>query len=96
MDDLERVLREAAREGGGLEKAINARRDLCQCPTCPTYIEKAKKKDERVYCLGGKSKCIKEDDMQGCVCSDCPVQAELGQDHMYYCVYGSAREQGGK
>ncbi len=95
MGDLESLLIEAARQDGGLEKAIDARRSLCQCPGCPTYSEKAKKKDERVFCLGGKSKCIKEDDMQGCICPDCPVQSELGLDQMYYCVYGSAKEQGG-
>lgn len=79
-----------------LNEAIKSRRESCDCPGCPTYNSCAGDKGERVYCLGARSdSCIKEGDMSGCICPGCAVQAELGLEKMYYCVYGNAKEQMG-
>ncbi|MDD1770736.1 MAG: DUF2769 domain-containing protein [Methanomassiliicoccales archaeon] len=69
--------------------------EKCVCPGCPTYNSCAGDKDERVYCFAGKSaSCVKESDMSGCICPGCLVQEEFKFEKMYYCIYGSAKEQG--
>jgi len=53
----------------------------CICKTCPSF----KYCSENIaYCLNRKSKCIKE--MKGCICSGCPVHAELSLKSGYYCI----------
>ncbi|MGD1061574.1 MAG: DUF2769 domain-containing protein [Methanomassiliicoccales archaeon] len=68
--------------------------EKCDCPGCPTFNSCAGDKGERVYCLAGKSaSCVKESDMSGCICPGCPVQDEFRFEKMYYCIYGSNKEQ---
>jgi len=87
---------EIEKKGGeALNEAVRSRREKCDCPACPTYNSCAGDKEERVFCLAGKTDCIREEDMQGCICPSCRVQEELGLEKMYYCVYGNAKEQMG-
>lgn len=65
----------------------------CNCPPCPTYAQCAKEKGELIFCLRGKSSCIR--DQAVCFCSDCPVHKDLGLRHMYYCLRGNEAEQRG-
>jgi len=61
----------------------------CMCRACPSFV----KCDEAIaYCLApkGKSKCIKQE--MGCFCPGCPVQANTGFKHVYYCIRGSERD----
>jgi hypothetical protein len=49
--------------------------------------------EELVFCMNGKSPtCTFE--KKGCRCPACPVNARLGQKKAYYCIQGSAEEQG--
>jgi hypothetical protein len=55
----------------------------CICRGCPSFVECAEK---TLFCLIGKSKCIREG--KGCVCGGCPVKSELGLKKGYYCLSG--------
>jgi hypothetical protein len=73
------------------EEAVNGLKKICDCPTCPTYNDCAKKAGEKLFCALGKSKnCIKSE--EGCACATCPVTAQLGLNHYYYCLRGSEKE----
>jgi len=66
----------------------------CSCAKCPSYNECAKGKNETLYCASGigKSKCDYQ--MNGCICSPCPVHKEYDLHMGYYCINGSAEEVG--
>ncbi len=66
--------------------------EMCVCRNCPSFVDC---KEEIAYCFPtiGKSKCIKEE--KGCICGGCPVTANLGLKHGYYCTRGSDEEQSG-
>lgn len=66
----------------------------CPCPHCPSYNECSEGKDERLYCAAevGKSGC--EYKMNGCICGPCSVHVECGLKNGYYCVKGSADDNG--
>ena len=55
----------------------------CVCKSCPSFIEC---KEKILYCLLGKSECIKE--IKVCICGGCPVHQELGLKKGAYCVHG--------
>ncbi|HDR73021.1 MAG TPA: DUF2769 domain-containing protein [Methanoculleus sp.] len=72
--------------------AVENLRSMCICPTCPTYNECAKKKDELLFCATGKSfMCIHFE--KECLCPGCPVTRELGLNNMYFCTRGSEKAQ---
>jgi hypothetical protein len=62
----------------------------CVCRTCPSYFDCG---EPIAFCFAetGKSACISHEN--GCVCPGCPVQAEMGFGHDYYCIYGSEKAQ---
>ena len=62
----------------------------CICPQCPSWVPEASEKGEGGYCATGMSECIIDE--VGCICSECPVTAELGIEWGYYCTRGSAAE----
>ncbi len=68
----------------------------CVCPSCPSYNDCARGKSEKLYCAGdvGKSSCAYQ--MNGCICSQCPVHMENNLMAGYYCMHGSADEIEGK
>ncbi|MFA7298692.1 MAG: DUF2769 domain-containing protein [Candidatus Absconditabacterales bacterium] len=58
----------------------------CICKTCPSFKECSSKtgKEKIAYCIGIKSKCIKE--KQGCICGGCPVYKKLNLEGGYFCI----------
>lgn len=58
----------------------------CLCPGCPSFVEC---KEKVAFCLGKKSKCIKE--KKGCICGGCPIHAELKLENFYYCFSGKGK-----
>ena len=62
----------------------------CICPQCPSWVPEAAENGEGGYCATGMSQCIIEE--AGCICSTCPVTAEMGLEWGYYCTRGSAAE----
>ena len=65
-------------------------KDLCSCPSCPSYNDCSKEKNEVLFCAIGKSGC--EYQKKGCVCGSCPVHKDNGLKSFYYCINGSAEE----
>lgn len=63
--------------------ATEAQKKMCSCPECPTYVECG----ERVFCIAGKSKCIKTE--IDCLCPGCPLQKKMNFIHAYYCTRGA-------
>ena len=62
------------------------------CPGCPTYTNCARDVQELLYCVVGRSaRCITED--LGCICPSCPVTAEIGLEHLTFCILGSEAAQ---
>ena len=75
-------------------KAIEANKNLCICPDCPTYNECAQEKGEIFYCAMGKSPtCITKG--LGCICPACPITEKMGLTHDYFCTNGTEKEQRG-
>lgn len=66
-------------------------RSKCLCPTCPTYAQCARDRDELAFCVSKKSSCIT--DMKVCLCPNCPVHEELDLKYMYYCIRGNEGDQ---
>lgn len=62
----------------------------CICPQCPSWIPEASENGEGGYCATGMSQCNIQE--VGCICSTCPVTAEMGLEWGYYCTRGSAAE----
>lgn len=68
-------------------KDLNAKlRDRCECLACPTYLQCAKDKKERLFCFWGNSDCITAG--QSCICGSCTVWQEYGMKNMFYCING--------
>ncbi|MDT8357500.1 MAG: DUF2769 domain-containing protein [Methanomicrobiaceae archaeon] len=71
---------------------IEQKKSMCICPTCPTYTECAKERDESLFCAMGKSfVCIREE--RECRCPECPVAADIGLQNKFYCREGEERAQ---
>ncbi len=68
-------------------------RKRCICPGCPTYNDCMRGKNERMFCVAGKSSC--EVTQQGCICPTCPVTAILGLTHTFCCTDGSEKQRRG-
>lgn len=80
----------------------------CRCPGCPVQVEsdcanrilKEKKVDEsagnigELYCATGKSTCNDLNKNETCICSSCLVWDENNLGSMYYCLRGSAEDNG--
>lgn len=83
MDTIETALQRADQE---------KLRQECICPQCPTYTPCARDAQELLYCVTGRSpRCITED--LGCICPSCPVTAEIGLEHLTFCILGSEAAQ---
>ncbi len=65
---------------------------MCTCKSCPSWTE-CGEKDGYCFPAIGKSSCITEE--KGCICGGCPVTAQMGLKHTYYCTKGSEKEQSG-
>jgi hypothetical protein len=66
---------------------------MCICEPCPTYNECMRAQEQLLFCMNGKSPtCTFE--KKGCRCPTCPVAAQSGRKETYYCILGSAAEQG--
>lgn len=65
----------------------NAKR--CACPSCPTYDDCMKGRNEELYCARGPSGCSFR--RLGCVCGECDVAIEHGLSSNYYCDGGPAK-----
>ena len=65
----------------------------CVCPICPTYNNCAKDTGENIFCLKGKSNCVKKE--KGCMCPTCPFAAEfkIGVIYNFYCMRGLETDQ---
>jgi hypothetical protein len=75
-----------------MKESITKYKALCACPGCPTYTRCAQTKKELLFCATGRSfLCISEED--GCICPQCPVQAEFGQKCRFFCTKGSESAQ---
>jgi len=59
----------------------------CICPTCPSYDDCMRGKNETLYCARGKTEC--EVVKKGCVCGSCPVHMENKLTKWYYCLSGA-------
>jgi hypothetical protein len=82
----------AHREAEERDKALRELRSICICPTCPTYNVCAEQAGEKFFCAqGGSTQCIRNE--IACFCPDCPVHAELGLAHIFFCVRGSETVQ---
>ena len=65
----------------------------CVCPICPTYNKCAKDTGENIFCIKGKSNCIKKE--KGCMCPTCPFAAKfkIGVIYNFYCMRGLETDQ---
>ncbi|MEN6610635.1 MAG: DUF2769 domain-containing protein [Methanoregulaceae archaeon] len=73
-----------------MAEAMRKAREMCTCPTCPTYDRCAKNAKEMLFCATGKSfMCISDE--KGCICPDCPVSKDFGLKYDYFCTKGSEK-----
>ncbi len=63
-------------------------RPRCICPRCPTYDDCARKGNQLLFCMEGKSGCRLQ--RYGCICPSCPVEKEQGFTGVYFCISGKA------
>jgi hypothetical protein len=75
-----------------LTKEMDKYKGVCICPKCPTHTTCAKKAQEILFCITGKSfMCISED--KGCNCPTCPVTPEFGLKNKSFCMKGAEKAQ---
>jgi hypothetical protein len=86
---LEEPLKELIRqEKEDRKKILEALRIVCICTSCPTYTRCAQQAGESLFCAhGGSFRCITDE--VACLCPNCPVLAEMGLNHRYFCTRGS-------
>lgn len=95
MDEYENLRVELDQMDG--EERLKKLKELegdCVCPICPSYNDCAKKKDENIFCITGKSAgCINME--LGCMCPTCPLaqKYQIGMIYNFYCHRGSETEQ---
>lgn len=94
MDKFEETMQKMAAMSQEEHQAfIGENRKRCICPGCPTFTKCMGDRDERLFCIAGKSSC---DVIQlGCICPTCPVAAALGLTHTFYCTDGSEKQRRG-
>lgn len=76
------------------DDAINGLKELCMCPTCPTYNDCAGRVNEGLFCVLGKSEsCISE--KRGCNCPRCELAESLDVGIRYntYCIMDAELNQ---
>lgn len=73
-----------------MEEKKNMILNMCICRKCPSWIE-CNEKGGYCFSIIKKSKCITKEN--GCICSGCPVTANMGLKHIYFCTKGSEKEQ---
>jgi len=68
----------------------------CRCPQCPVQAKSdcASRADGNLYCARGKAPCDDLDKNESCICSSCLVWDENNLGSMYYCIRGSAEDNG--
>jgi hypothetical protein len=73
-----------------IEEKMQMVLDMCVCRSCPSWVDCG---ESIGYCSPsiGKSRCITDE--KGCICGGCPITAELGLKHTYFCIKGSEKEQ---
>jgi hypothetical protein len=77
-------------ESAEVDPKMEAMKAKCDCPSCPTYVQCATVKDERLFCFTGKSACIRVN--RKCVCHACRIAHENNLKHQYYCIGGSTKQ----
>jgi hypothetical protein len=91
MDAFEESMEAWARMSKADQKKVEKQdRERCKCPGCPTYADCAKKAKELLFCLSGKSSCIKTSN--GCHCPGCMVRTDYGMTNIYFCLNGTEAE----
>lgn len=95
MDKFEQMAQMMAQMSSEqVAEAMKKRRSMCTCGSCPTYNDCTRSKNQLLFCAVGKSEgCTLE--MKGCVCPTCPVAADMGLTHSYFCARGSEKQQRG-
>jgi hypothetical protein len=95
MDKFEELIQEVMKMSETDRKdAIENYKGSCICHTCATYNQCASDKNEKLFCVTGKSKdCISEP--KGCECPTCPLAKSLDVGVIFntYCLKGSEMEQ---
>lgn len=74
-------------------KMMEEKGKMCVCPSCPSYNECTKGKEELLYCAKGKSSCEIEE--KGCTCPGCPITEQMGLKNTFFCTKGTEAEQRG-
>jgi hypothetical protein len=77
-------------EPAEVDPKMEAMKAKCDCPSCPTYVQCATVKDERLFCFMGKSACIRVN--RKCICHACRIAHENNLKHQYYCIGGSTKQ----
>jgi hypothetical protein len=63
-------------------------RELCLCPSCPTYDVCMGGASETLFCGVGETSC--DPASKGCLCGGCPVTSAYELSGGYYCLAGTA------
>ena len=91
MNDPEKTVESTSKtEPVDVDVKMEAMKAKCDCPSCPTYVQCATVKDERLFCFMGKSACIRVN--RKCVCHACRIAHENNLKHQYYCIGGSTKQ----
>ena len=91
MNDPEKTVEStSSKEPADVDVKMEAMKAKCDCPSCPTYVQCATVKDERLFCFTGKSACIRVN--RKCVCHACRIAHENNLKHQYYCIGGSTKQ----
>lgn len=95
MDKFEQAMQHMAKMSQQeITNMIESNKKLCICPECPTYNNCARKQNELLYCIVGKSpSCITK--QVECICPTCPITEQLGLTRTFFCMKGTEKEQRG-
>ena len=93
MDKFEQMMKvEKGRAQLDLNRDMEAYKNVCMCPKCPTHNDCAKNAKELLFCLQGKSfMCISEQKV--CLCPTCPLTADFGLKNSSFCMKGAEKAQ---
>ncbi len=59
----------------------------CICPTCPTYNDCMREKEQLLFCSRDASDCVPK--AASCLCGDCAVWAKYELVTLYFCIDGA-------